>query len=89
MIGIRYVVTDADSIPGGTMVYQQMAGDTPLRLFRIDGTNLGQYSPTRAIHITTAAEGLAALKSARSIRSRMCSSSRMCPRISYPGRCNR
>ena len=64
MIGIRYVVTDADDIPGGIMVYQQMAGDTPLRLFRIDGTNLGQYSPTRAIHITTAAEGLAALKSA-------------------------
>ena len=64
MIGIRYVVTDAADIPGGIMVYQQMAGDTPLRLFRIDGTNLGQYSPTRAIHITTAAEGLAALKSA-------------------------
>ena len=46
MIGIRYVVTDAANIPGGIMVYQQMAGDTPLRLFRIDGTNLGQYSPT-------------------------------------------
>jgi hypothetical protein len=64
MVGIRYVVTDAADIPGGTLVYQQMTGDTPLRLFRIDGTNLGQYSPTRAIHIAMAAEGLAALKSA-------------------------
>jgi hypothetical protein len=64
MMGVRYVVTDADTIPGGTMVYQRMTGGTPLRLFRIDGTNLGQYSPTRAIHIAMAAEGLAALKSA-------------------------
>jgi hypothetical protein len=64
MIGIRYVVTDAANIPGGTMVYEAMAGDTPLRLFRIDDTNLGQYSPTRPIRITTAAEGLATIGSA-------------------------
>ena len=64
MMGVRYVITDADAVPGGAKVYEQMAGDTPLRLFRIDGTNLGQYSPTRPILIATAAEGLAALKSA-------------------------
>ena len=64
MIGIRYVVTDSDTVPGGIKVYERMTGDTPLRLFRIDGTNLGQYSPNRAIRIATAADGLAALKSA-------------------------
>lgn len=58
MIGIRYVVTNAASLPGGTLVYQGMAGDTPLRLFRVDDTNVGQYSPTRPIRITTAAQGL-------------------------------
>jgi hypothetical protein len=47
LIGVRYVVTDASSVPGGTPVYQQMTDDKPLRLFRIDGTNLGRYSPTR------------------------------------------
>ena len=63
MMGVRYVITDAASIPGSTMVYQQMAGDTPLRLFRVDDTNLGQYSPTKLTRITTAADGLAAIKS--------------------------
>ena len=63
LMGVRYVVTDADVISGGTKVYEQMAGDTPLRLFCIDGTNLGQFSPTRVIRIASAAEGLAALKS--------------------------
>ena len=38
MIGIRYVVTDGDTVQGGIKVYEQMTGDTPLRLFRIDGT---------------------------------------------------
>lgn len=64
MMGVRYVVTDAANIPGGTMVYQTMTGDTPLRLFRIDDTDLGQYSPTRPIRIATAAEGLATIGSA-------------------------
>ena len=64
MMGVRYVITDAADIPGGTMVYQAMAGDKPLHLFRIEDTNLGQYSPTRPIRITTAAEGLAAIGSA-------------------------
>ena len=63
MIGIRYVVSDAESVPGTTLVYQRMAGDTPLRLFRIDDTNLGQYSPTRLTRIATAAEALVAIKS--------------------------
>ncbi len=63
MIGIRYVVTDSASVPGGALVYQRMAGDVPLRLFRIDGTNLGQFSPTRLTRIATAAEAIAAIKS--------------------------
>jgi len=63
MIGIRYVVTDAANVPGGALVYQRMAGDMPLRLFRIDGTNLGQFSPTRLTRIAAAADAIAAIKS--------------------------
>ncbi len=64
MIGIRYVVTDAANVPGGMLVYERMTGDTPLRLFRIDDTNLGQYSPTKLTRVATAAEALAAIADA-------------------------
>jgi hypothetical protein len=62
MIGIRYVITEAASIPGARLVYEQMAGDTPLRLFRVEHPNLGQYSPMRTTRIATAAQALAAMK---------------------------
>jgi hypothetical protein len=62
MMGVRYVVTDAPNIPGGTLAYDQMAGDTPLRIFRLDDVNVGQYSPTRTTRISTAIEGIAAIK---------------------------
>jgi hypothetical protein len=41
-----------------------MAGQAPLRIFRIDGVNLGQYSPVRLARISTAKEAIAALQSA-------------------------
>jgi hypothetical protein len=62
LIGIRIVITDAPTVPGGTLIYETMAGDEPLRLFRIDGTNLGQYSPTSATRVATATDALAALE---------------------------
>ena len=62
MIGVRYVVTDESNLPGGTLVYQQMEGDKPLRLFRIDDTNLGQYSPTRLKRVATATAALTAIR---------------------------
>jgi hypothetical protein len=64
MMGVRYVVTDEPSVAGGTLVYQQMAADVPLRIFRIDGVNLGQYSPTHARRISTATEALDVIGSA-------------------------
>lgn len=48
LVGVRMVVTDASTIPGGTLVYETKAGESDLRIFRIDDTNLGQYSPTFA-----------------------------------------
>jgi hypothetical protein len=61
-MGIRLVVTDAAAIAGGTLVYETMAGETPLRIFRMDGVNLGQYSPIRLARISTAKEAIAALE---------------------------
>ena len=58
------VATDAQAIPGGTLVYEASAGDTDLRIFRIDDTNVGQYSPTRARRVKTAAEAITALGAA-------------------------
>jgi hypothetical protein len=61
-MGVRFVVTDAAAIPGGALVYEAMSGKIPLRIFRIDGANLGQYSPSRLARISTAKEAIAALE---------------------------
>jgi hypothetical protein len=61
LLGIRMVVTDAPSLPGSSLVYETKVDDADLRIFRIDNVNLGEYSPTRAIRISTAAEAIAAL----------------------------
>ncbi len=58
LMGVRMVATDAPEIADGKLVYETMAGDSPLRLFRLDGVNLGQYSPTHPIEASTAAEAL-------------------------------
>jgi hypothetical protein len=61
MAGIRFVVSDADSIPGGTLVYETVAGQMPLRLYRLDRVNLGQYSPTHILQVATASEAISAM----------------------------
>jgi hypothetical protein len=63
MLGIRMVVTDAASVPGATLIYRTTAGDVPLSLFRMNHVNLGQYSPTRLLPISTGAEALMAMAS--------------------------
>lgn len=63
LMGVRVVATDAMTIPGGKLIYDTKAGDTDLRLFRIDDTNLGQYSPTHLIRAVTATEAIAQMKS--------------------------
>jgi hypothetical protein len=62
LMGVRMVVTDAKEIFGGTLVYETKAGDSTLRVFRIEDVNLGQFSPTRAHRVTTAAEAIAKLR---------------------------
>ncbi len=60
-IGVRLVVTNADTIPGGSLVYETIVGGVPLRLFRVEHTNIGQYSPTNPIIIQTASGIIAAM----------------------------
>jgi hypothetical protein len=62
LLGVKMVATDASTIPGGTFVYGAKAGDTDLRIFRIDDVNLGQYSPIRPRYVRTAADAIAAIK---------------------------
>ena len=62
LLGVKMVATDASTIPGGTFVYDAKAGDTDLRIFRIDDVNLGQYSPIRPRYVRTAADAIAAIK---------------------------
>jgi len=64
LVGVRMVATDAPDIPGGTLVYEAKAGDTDLRIFRIEDTNVGQYSPTRTHRVGTAAEAITAMGAA-------------------------
>ena len=61
LIGVRMVVTDASTISGGTLVYETRAGDADLRIFRIDDTNVGQYSPVVVKPVRIAADAIAAL----------------------------
>ena len=63
LIGVRMVVTDAPNIPGGTLVYRTKAGNSDLGIFRLDGINVGQYSPVHTQRISTAAEAFSALRS--------------------------
>jgi hypothetical protein len=64
LVGVRIVATDAPAIPGGALIYETKAGDTDLRIFRIEETNVGQYSPTRIHRVETAAEAITAIRAA-------------------------
>ena len=64
LLGVSMVATDAPAIPGGTLIYEAKAGDTDLRLFRIDDVNIGQYSPTITRRIESAADAFAAISAA-------------------------
>ncbi len=56
--GVRLVVTDVEKIPAGVLIYETSAGTTPLRIFRLDGVNVGQYSPVHVMPVTTAVAAL-------------------------------
>lgn len=63
LIGVRIVVTDAPNIEGGTLLYETRAGIADLRVYRVSGVNLGQFSPTQSTNVSRAAEVIEALSS--------------------------
>jgi len=58
MMGVRMIVTESPSVSGAILAYETMGGGVPLRIFRLDKVNVGQYSPTRPIRIANAAEAI-------------------------------
>jgi len=61
LMGVKLIVTDANMVSDANLVYETMAGAVPLRIFSLDHVNVGQYSPIKAITITSAAQALAAM----------------------------
>jgi hypothetical protein len=62
LMGIRVVVTDSETFADGKLIHEEKAGAAPVRIYRIDDINLGQYSPTQPHRVASAAEAIAALK---------------------------
>jgi hypothetical protein len=63
MLGIRMIVTDVPTLADALLVRQERAGTADLRIFRLEGVNLGQYSPTQPRPVATAAQALEHLAS--------------------------
>ncbi len=61
LIGVGMVVSNVELFDG-VLLHEQKAGDSDLRIYRLDGTNLGQFSPTRPVRVATAVEAVAAMK---------------------------
>lgn len=61
LMGVSVVVSDRE-IPGETKLYEGRGKDHPLILSRVDGTNLGQFSPTRTVLARDAREILDRLR---------------------------
>ena len=59
LVGVKMVITDGPAIPGGTLVLESKAGDTPLYIFRLERVNLGQYSPVNTFQASTAEKAVA------------------------------
>jgi hypothetical protein len=60
LIGVRMVVADS-KLSDGTLLYERSVGDRTLRIYRLGGTNLGQYSPTHSILVRSAAAAIDAI----------------------------
>jgi hypothetical protein len=58
LMGVRMIVTDAKELPDAKLVYETQASDVPLRIFQLDGINLGQYSPIHTTVTATAAHAI-------------------------------
>lgn len=64
-LGIRMVVTDRNTLPGGTLVYSSALGKDQLNIFEIERANLGQFSPTQLHRIATAKAAIELLQSSK------------------------
>ena len=60
LLGVRTVVSDLE-IAGGSSVETLSRDGRTLRVYRLDDVNLGQYSPTRAVRVASAAQAVAAV----------------------------
>lgn len=60
LLGVRAVVSDHE-IAGGSPVETLSRDGRTLRVYRLDDVNLGQYSPTRAVRIGSAAQAVTAI----------------------------
>jgi len=58
LMGVRMIVTDAEQLRDAQLVYEAKAGEAVLRIFQLDGVNLGQYSPVHGRVAGTAAEAI-------------------------------
>jgi hypothetical protein len=61
LMGVRMVVSDVELFDG-VMLHEQRVEDSDLRIYQLDGINLGQFSPTRPVRFFTATEAVAAMK---------------------------
>jgi hypothetical protein len=55
LLGVSLVVSD-QALPGEIELYRGQAGDHPVYLHRVAGSNLGQYSPTKTVVAANAAQ---------------------------------
>ena len=63
LMGVRMVISNVE-LSDGMLLHEQRAEDSDLRIYRLDGVNLGQFSPTRPVRVATAVETVAAMKAA-------------------------
>jgi hypothetical protein len=60
LLGVHAVVSDRE-IAGGSLIETLSRDGRALHVYRLDDVNLGQYSPTRAVRASSAAQAVAAI----------------------------
>ncbi len=60
-MGVKMILTDSPAVRDATLVYETIAGDSPLRIFQLNKANIGQYSPTRVVKVANASEAIAVM----------------------------
>jgi hypothetical protein len=63
LLGVRFIITDAEYQGSAALRSTMVLGDRTLFLYELDGVNVGQYSPTQVVKLRTAPEILDYLRS--------------------------